>query len=505
MIWSLLECELGFMCRFVRAMGCFFGCFRIKDDHQHRPNASFVSQSKSTETMISQNRLSALFLAEEKEDSLSKDRKSHVFESSEPENIDKELKDEARFLKACGTLVETPAEIRKASRRLKSSPSQDGDLEHSKFHSWLPNTSIKKLQLDKQPVEPPTPIKQCEEWRKESSLLEQTPSSCISNGQSSTEGSAVGNSDAVINVHPNPVDDSVPSVSPWLSAPNVQRRNRSVRFECEADAALFSSGSASSEIASQTSKRSESPSNHSVSKLSPYPTPLKLNDEFQTPGTVFPASLGNLENGKNARIRSQYVYSVLNPVENFSQWSVLKEEGSHSNQFSSNMGESLESLDDATPKAHVGARETSVAKDLRVEASLSSWLKPSSSIQDANDQNFKAVPAANRHFGRTPGDRPIIGTVAAHWNEDEPTRISPKWWDGNGIPNSTNKYKEDQKVSWHATPFEERLEKALSEESMISQRKQVDGKPINFEETEESDTALSQLQSRSHPKSVVSF
>ena len=48
MIWSLLECELGFVSRFARAMGCFFGCFRIKDDHQHRPNASFVSQSKST-------------------------------------------------------------------------------------------------------------------------------------------------------------------------------------------------------------------------------------------------------------------------------------------------------------------------------------------------------------------------------------------------------------------------------------------------------------------------
>ena len=229
-----------------------------------------------------------------------------------------------------------------------------------------------------------------------------------------------------------------------VSDPNVRHRNRSVRFECESDAAAFSSESASSGIASQNSKRSESPSNHSVSKLSPYPTPLKLNDELQTPGTVFPASLGSLENGKNFRVRSQYVYSVLNPVENFSQWSVLKEEGSQSDQFSSYVGESLESLDDATPKAHVGLRETSVAKDLRVEASLSSWLKPKpSSIQDGNDQNFKVVmPADNPHIRRTAADRPIIGGVAAHWNDEEPARISPKWWDGNGIPNSTNKYKE---------------------------------------------------------------
>nr|XP_028954502.1 protein JASON-like [Malus domestica] len=67
------------------------------------------------------------------------------------------------------------------------------------------------------------------------------------------------------------------------------------------------------------------------------------------------------------------------------------------------------------------------------------------------------------------------------------------------------KYKEDQKVSWHATPFEERLEKALSEESFISQRKNMEGKPIVFDENDESDTALSQLQTSSHPKSVVSF
>lgn len=29
---------------------------------------------------------------------------------------------------------------------------------------------------------------------------------------------------------------------------------------------------------------------------------------------------------------------------------------------------------------------------------------------------------------------------------------------------------QDQKVTWHATPFEERLEKALSEKHIISQR-----------------------------------
>ncbi|KAK8939391.1 hypothetical protein KSP40_PGU019169 [Platanthera guangdongensis] len=61
-------------------------------------------------------------------------------------------------------------------------------------------------------------------------------------------------------------------------------------------------------------------------------------------------------------------------------------------------------------------------------------------------------------------DRPIIGTAAAHWSGEDSSRISPRQWDGNGIPNSTTKYKEDQRVSWHATPFEVRLDKALSDE-----------------------------------------
>nr|GMC88328.1 protein JASON [Ipomoea batatas] len=124
---------------------------------------------------------------------------------------------------------------------------------------------------------------------------------------------------------------------------------------------------------------------------------------------------------------------------------------------------------------------------MNVEASLSSWLKPS--LRQSSTQPF----GRSIHHDKTLGDRPILGMVAAHWNENETSHVSPKWWDGNGIPNSTHKYKEDQKVSWHATPFEERLEKALSEESLVSQRKRMSGSPISFNETEESDTALSQL------------
>uniref|UniRef100_A0A5B7BDI4 Protein JASON n=1 Tax=Davidia involucrata TaxID=16924 RepID=A0A5B7BDI4_DAVIN len=517
MICSLFEGEfLGFLCRSVRAMGCFFGCFRIKDDH--RPQTHLVSEpvpSKAREPVVSRNRLSSLLLSEveERDGPPCKDKENIVLGILQPDIDDRELKDEAKFLKACGTLPETPVEIRKASVKLKESSPRDGDCKHLKFHSWLPNTSIEKLDLDKLPHQPPTPIKICEEWVKGSVSSEHTPSSSISNEQhtgristSSTGGSGVGSVSTAAKVHADQTCNTITSsVSARPLNANVQYRSKSVRFECESDTTSFSSKSSSSEFASQNSKQYESAGNYSVSKPSPYPTPLKLTDEMQTPGTVFPAYLENMTNGKNPRIRSQYVYSVLNPVENFSQWKEMKEEDTNSHPLSGHLRESFEQVN-ATPKAEVGMRQTSVEKELKVEASLSSWLKPQPSNQDGSNQRFDSVSSENARFGRTPGDRPIIGMVAAHWNEDQPSRVLPKWWDGNGIPNSTNKYKEDQKVSWHATPFEERLEKALSEDTSISQRKHINGTPpVDFDENEESDTALSQLQSSTHLKPVVSF
>lgn len=278
-----------------------------------------------------------------------------------------------------------------------------------------------------------------------------------------------------------------------VSATDVKFRNKSVRFDCDLNVSCSRS---SPENVSQNPKRYEATGDRSVSKPSPYPTPLKLSDEMQTPGTVFPTNLENLPHGIT-RIRSQYVNSVLNPVDSDSQWNVLKEEDSNSHQLSSELRESLDFAETATPSSEGGIKEILPGKEMKVEASLSAWLKPQPGIQDVNTKNYDLVSTQEARFGRIPGDRPIIGIVAAHWNYDEPSHISPKWWDGNGIPNSTNKYKEvvyygcflfcllsstlklslrnagmflqDQKVSWHATPFEERLEKALSEESSISQ------------------------------------
>lgn len=211
-------------------------------------------------------------------------------------------------------------------------------------------------------------------------------------------------------------------------AANGQSRNKYVRFESDNDVNSFSSGS-STGTAGQNSKQYGTPGNYRLSKPSPYPTPLNLTDEMQTPGTVFPSYNLNMENAKNPRIRSQYVYSVLNPVDSFSQWNVLKEE------------DAIEPSN-VTTEPEEGMTETSVEKELKVESSLSSWLKPLPTKENGSTHQSGSIPFGKAHIGRTPGDRPIIGMVAAHWNEEEPSRISPKYWDGNGIPNSTNKYKE---------------------------------------------------------------
>lgn len=63
---------------------------------------------------------------------------------------------QAKFLKACGTLLDTPVEIREASGKwMDTSPNEKS----SSFKSWLPNSSS-----EQQPDEPLTCIQTCQEW-----------------------------------------------------------------------------------------------------------------------------------------------------------------------------------------------------------------------------------------------------------------------------------------------------------------------------------------------------
>ncbi|XP_038995788.1 protein JASON-like [Hibiscus syriacus] len=418
-------------------MGCFFACLRVRD-RGSRPHIVSPSSKPAAkkEHSVSGNRLSSLFLDEDRGD-----YPSHDFRLPK---IDKDLKGEA------------------------------------KCRSSFSNTSADKFQLDKQHHQPPTPIKLSEALVRSSDSPVNIPNSCLSKAANigsfsidSTEGGETTTVNKTVKI----------DIEPALA----HGRNKSVRFECESDA--------SSKYGDQNTNKLELRSSQSASKPSPNTTPLKLSDEMQTPGTVFPA------NGK-IRIRSEDVHSVLNPVENAARLNAKKEETFSSKEVFKELKESPERPEEATPK--VGVKQTSLMKESEEEGSLSSWFKPKQYTIDEHIRNLQAT-SGKIPPGKTLVDRPIIGMVAAHWNEDEPSRISPKWWDGNGIPNSTNKYKEDQKVSWHASSFEERLEKALSDESLISQRNHVNRTPMAFDENDESDTALSQLRLSPHSKSVVSF
>lgn len=249
--------------------------------------------------------------------------------------------------------------------------------------------------------------------------MENTRTSSISSTKASVEAS--------VDMPPkyqNKVSDNCGTpLSPRFSVTDTRQKSKSVRFECAID--MFSS-----ENENQNLKICQTPGYQIASMNSPYPTPLKLLDDMQTPGTVFPGSMENVTNGK-ARIRSQYVYPVLNPVQNVLQWKALKEDQFTSNQSSDKLRDSP-AQENPQEKQERHFKEASVGRELNVEASLSSWLKqPACQKDEGRTQLY-----------RTPGDKPIVGLVATHWHDDECADNFPRGWDGNGIPNSTNKYKE---------------------------------------------------------------
>lgn len=218
-------------------------------------------------------------------------------------------------------------------------------------------------------------------------------------------------------------DSYATPLAPGLSVTDARHENKSVRFECTID--MLSS------VNDQNLRIYETPRCQIASKNSSYPTPLKSSDDMQTPGTVFPINLENLANGM-LRIRSQYVHSVLNPVQNASQLKALKEDRYDGDQCPDELRDSLDQPDEySLAKQEMQFKEASIGREMKVEASLSSWLKPPASQQDRR----------RTQFYRT-GDRPIIGLVATYWKEEESPDNLPRVWDGNGIPNSSNKYKE---------------------------------------------------------------
>ncbi|XP_021997560.1 protein JASON isoform X1 [Helianthus annuus] len=354
-----------------RSMRCFSCCFRIRDDHRYRINSDshpITAIAKEPVDPLASGCVWSVVASAEEDRDISQHEDGRYCVAGSPV-LDDELRAEmdfkstlqdqnnliiplqAKFLKASGTLPQTPVDIRK-TEKLKDSQPHNEDPEPT-FHSTHSSTSLKNT-----------------------------------GGISSSSSEVCG---------------------------------------IEPDSCSFSSKSSSHKITNVPLNPSESLFNHIISKPSPNTTPFKLTDDMQTLGTVFPPY------GNNPRVKFQYVYSPMN-TKKFSQ------------------------LDEPV--------QESPQSQVKLQASTKS------NYEGCVDQSL--VPAS---YGQTPGDRPILGVVTAYWNADE-TPFTPKWGDGNGIPNTTNKYREDQKVSWHATPFEERLEKALMEDKFIHKRKRRGEIPV---------------------------
>ncbi|XP_073001795.1 protein JASON-like isoform X2 [Typha latifolia] len=454
-------------------MGCFFACFRTKDDDRRNNHyCNNLASCDDRDPLVSKNQLGSLFLGEEEDlrengSPCGKMQKRNIADKYDNDYIDEDLKREAKYLKSCGAISETPAEIWKASFRTTVQSTSEVVL-FLESHSLLRSASSRKPHSDPQCNEVSNTPPHLEETSK---FQEKTSERVNFEGSEQAAG----------------VESQVQPVNFDMSPSQNDTRIRALN-----------------------------------SNDSPYPTPLVLTDEMQTPGTIYPVHLENPRSEKRAKIRTQYAYPVLKHIENLSQRKTIGGNSSSPGQLQcsrpdcqgklqqialhlvakdSELSEILTSSSSNNKKRqHRGKicteecfqvmSQQSVPEDMEnrepdtpkiVISSLSHCLRPPT--LEEHKEDLKNLIEESLHCSENSDtNRHIIGIFPANWNNDEPAHKFPKWWDGNGIPNSTTKYKEDQKVNWHATPFEERLEKALSDDKLFPRRKLLNRRLVELEE-----------------------
>ena len=145
-------------------------------------------------------------------------------------------------------------------------------------------------------------------------------SSCISSVHntgrvsfSSTEGSGTGSVNTAVRVHANQTETIATSVSPWVSATEIQCRNKSVRFKCDFDG---SSSRSSSENVSQNRNKSELLGDQSVFQslhlIQPHVSCLTRckHLELFSPQTLKIYHMASLESGPSMCIQFQTQLTV---------------------------------------------------------------------------------------------------------------------------------------------------------------------------------------------------
>ncbi|TVU32736.1 hypothetical protein EJB05_24492 [Eragrostis curvula] len=473
-------------------MGCFLSCFRTGSDRSgdlHDP-------------LVAESRLGDAFLDDGKKNEANGRLEE---DAGDAVGIDEELRREANYLKSCGTISQTPPEILEVS-----SPVSSGDTnEHDDISNKAPGMSGEKLFEGNSP-ELSGPEK-CDILRHQENPSEDTNESNDASINAQTMSEAMpseGNSSELFKSDEHDIARNEENV---VDSSDIQTDEQGIL-----DAGYET-----------LSSLRDKPSCHKIrnqitdSSDSPFPTPLVLRGDIQTPGTVYTTLTSKA--GKRARGR-QFIYPVLRPIENKLQWMEVKLD---SPMLSANPSkrrylspDSSENPQEISPSSVATKNEVpkSVSSPIHdsfvsqnevispeeskgqngneqlVEggelskqnseygkhgvSSLSYWLK-TSSTDNKNQSDTEASVGKESIF-----DVPIFATSSLNWDNDNPTPVLPKAWDGNGIPNTTTKYKEDQVVSWHATPFEERLLKVLSSEKPSLERK-ISGKLIHLEEDAE--------------------
>lgn len=161
----------------------------------------------------------------------------------------------------------------------------------------------------------------------------------------------------------------------------------------------------------------------------------------------------------------------------------ILDQGSDSSTSSSEVG-SRDEAASASPKVETFGRKESGSvrrKPIKIVVSQCEGRKENDTVMGTPVRNILVSPevfvspkptTSELNFMRVmdmnPEERPIFGSLADHWEAAWATKRPA--WDGKGIPNSTHKYREDQKVMWHATSFEERLAQALASQEAVPQR-----------------------------------
>ncbi|XP_048537620.1 protein JASON-like [Triticum urartu] len=442
-------------------MGCFLSCFRGRPDPASRA---------LHDPLVRKTRLGDAFLDDHHDDGTAKLEESRTPKEGlgNDGGVDDDLRREANYLKSCGAISETPPEILKASNQVE-------EREINECNETSNNAQETKEAL----------VSEIKDYLSEG-FNSDGHDGAVKHDQDTDEGT----------------DDHVTEVESAARSSSQERSSGQI-------------------IRNQNPDPSDSP----------FPTPLVLRDDIQTPG--FTTHQGNFKPGKRGRASKQFLYPVLRPIENKLQWTELRDESSspvvashppkrrylsadstenekpHQQTLPGSVNADAALSSESAPFLFHGgwkeqhAEEVACPEDENVNqqqlvggggvgellskssengkhgvASLSCWLKTTCADGEGEGQTGRQLG-----FGSVDlSDVPVFVASGLNWdNENNPTPMLPKAWDGNGIPNTTTKYKEDQRVNWHATPFEERLMKVLSDEKPHHQRK-ISGKLIHLEE-----------------------